>query len=74
MEGTASVIQIRDLVTHLPSLEDIGPKFGLNATDNGFMLFEHLYYIQNIRNKVLWELADLYASNSGLKSLTKTMT
>ncbi|GBC06010.1 hypothetical protein RclHR1_06560001 [Rhizophagus clarus] len=40
------IVQIRDLETHLPlpgiTIGDIGPKFGFNATDNGFMLFEHI--------------------------------
>ncbi|POG62924.1 uncharacterized protein OCT59_028044 [Rhizophagus irregularis] len=40
------IVQIRDLETHLPlpgiTIGDIGPKFGFNATDNGFMLFEHV--------------------------------
>ena len=37
------VVQIRDLKTHQPleniHIGDIGPKFGYNATDNGFLLF-----------------------------------
>ncbi|EXX76685.1 uncharacterized protein OCT59_024117 [Rhizophagus irregularis] len=40
------IIQIRDLETHQPlpgiTVGDIGPKFGYNATDNGFMLFDHV--------------------------------
>ncbi|KAI5197545.1 acyl-CoA oxidase [Aureobasidium subglaciale] len=37
------VVQIRDLKTHLPlpniHIGDIGPKFGYNTMDNGFLLF-----------------------------------
>lgn len=40
------IVQIRDLETHQPlpgvTVGDIGPKFGYNATDNGFMLFDHV--------------------------------
>ncbi|KAH7304744.1 hypothetical protein B0I35DRAFT_444836 [Stachybotrys elegans] len=40
------VVQIRDLVTHepLPNIHvgDIGPKFGYNTMDNGFLLFNHV--------------------------------
>ncbi|RIA90727.1 acyl-CoA dehydrogenase/oxidase [Glomus cerebriforme] len=40
------VVQIRDMKTHLPlpsiTIGDIGPKFGFNSTDNGFILFEHV--------------------------------
>lgn len=40
------VVQIRDLKTHepLPDIHvgDIGPKFGYNTMDNGFLLFNHV--------------------------------
>ncbi|CAG8611514.1 1488_t:CDS:2, partial [Acaulospora colombiana] len=40
------IVQIRDLKTHEPlpgiTIGDIGPKFGYNATDNGFILFDHI--------------------------------
>jgi acyl-CoA oxidase len=40
------VVQIRDLKTHepLPDIHvgDIGPKFGFNTMDNGFLLFNHV--------------------------------
>ncbi|BFZ63374.1 hypothetical protein YB2330_004496 [Saitoella coloradoensis] len=40
------VVPIRDLKTHQPLpgvlVGDIGPKFGYNAIDNGFLLFEHV--------------------------------
>ncbi|CAK7212904.1 hypothetical protein SCUCBS95973_001618 [Sporothrix curviconia] len=40
------VVQIRDMQTHepLPNVHvgDIGPKFGYNTMDNGFLLFRHL--------------------------------
>lgn len=40
------VVQIRDLKTHEPlkgiTVGDIGPKFGFNTVDNGFILFDHL--------------------------------
>lgn len=40
------VVQIRDLKTHepLPNIHvgDIGPKFGYNTMDNGFLLFNHV--------------------------------
>lgn len=40
------VVQVRDLVTHLPlqnvHVGDIGPKFGFNTMDNGFLLFKHV--------------------------------
>ena len=40
------IVQIRDMNTHEPlpgiTVGDIGPKFGYNATDNGFMLFDHV--------------------------------
>ncbi|CAG8665246.1 16109_t:CDS:2, partial [Dentiscutata heterogama] len=40
------IVQIRDMTTHEPlpgiTIGDIGPKFGFNATDNGFMLFDHV--------------------------------
>ncbi|KAF2651356.1 acyl-coenzyme A oxidase 1 [Lophiostoma macrostomum CBS 122681] len=39
------VVQIRDLKTHEPlenaHVGDIGPKFGYNTMDNGFLLFNH---------------------------------
>ncbi|KAI9281999.1 acyl-CoA dehydrogenase/oxidase C-terminal [Sporodiniella umbellata] len=38
-------IQIRSLENHLPlkgiTVGDIGPKFGFNAVDNGFIMFDH---------------------------------
>ncbi|GES63986.1 acyl-CoA oxidase [Aspergillus terreus] len=40
------VVQIRDLQTHQPLeniyVGDIGPKFGYNTMDNGFLLFNHV--------------------------------
>jgi acyl-CoA oxidase len=40
------IVQIRDLKTHelLPNIYagDIGPKFGYNTMDNGFLLFNHV--------------------------------
>jgi acyl-CoA oxidase len=40
------VVQIRDLKTHLPlddiHVGDIGPKYGFNTMDNGFLLFNHV--------------------------------
>ena len=40
------VVQIRDLKTHEPlenvHVGDIGPKFGYNTMDNGFLLFNHV--------------------------------
>lgn len=40
------VVQVRDLKTHqpLPNIHvgDIGPKFGYNTMDNGFLLFNHV--------------------------------
>ncbi|TGJ80265.1 hypothetical protein E0Z10_g8505 [Xylaria hypoxylon] len=40
------VVQVRDLQTHepLPNIHvgDIGPKFGYNTMDNGFLLFNHI--------------------------------
>ncbi|KAH7123451.1 hypothetical protein B0J13DRAFT_455720 [Dactylonectria estremocensis] len=40
------VVQIRDLKTHQPlpdiHVGDIGPKFGYNTMDNGFLLFNHV--------------------------------
>lgn len=42
----AFVVQLRDMETHkaLPGIEmgDIGPKFGYNGVDNGFMRFDHV--------------------------------
>jgi acyl-CoA oxidase len=42
----AFVVQLRDLGTHkaLPGIKlgDIGPKFGYNGVDNGFMRFDHV--------------------------------
>lgn len=39
------IVQIRDLVTHQPlddiHVGDIGPKFGFNTMDNGFLLFNN---------------------------------
>ncbi|KAK9833196.1 hypothetical protein WJX74_009804 [Apatococcus lobatus] len=41
----AFVMQIRDLSTHLPlagiTVGDIGPKFGYNGVDNGYLIFDH---------------------------------
>ncbi len=41
----AFVMQIRDMHTHLPlqgiTVGDIGPKFGYNGVDNGFLIFDH---------------------------------
>jgi acyl-CoA oxidase len=40
------IVQIRDLQTHLPleniHVGDIGPKFGFNTMDNGFLLFNQV--------------------------------
>ncbi|CAG8443810.1 8214_t:CDS:2 [Funneliformis mosseae] len=40
------VVQVRDMETHQPlpdiTIGDIGPKFGLNSTDNGFILFDRV--------------------------------
>jgi alkylation response protein AidB-like acyl-CoA dehydrogenase len=40
------VVPIRDLKTHEPlpgvTVGDVGPKFGLNTLDNGFVLFDHV--------------------------------
>lgn len=40
------IVQVRDLKTHepLPNIHvgDIGPKFGYNTMDNGFLLFNHV--------------------------------
>lgn len=40
------IVQIRDLKTHEPlpgiTVGDIGPKFGFNTVDNGFMLFDNV--------------------------------
>ncbi|CAO2656682.1 Nn.00g054850.m01.CDS01 [Neocucurbitaria sp. VM-36] len=40
------IVQIRDLKTHQPlkniHIGDIGPKFGFNTMDNGFLLFHHV--------------------------------
>ncbi|KAF2490984.1 acyl-CoA oxidase [Lophium mytilinum] len=40
------VVQVRDLKTHEPlenvHVGDIGPKFGYNTMDNGFLLFNHV--------------------------------
>jgi len=42
----AFVVPIRDLATHLPlpgiKVGDIGPKFGYNGVDNGFLSFNHV--------------------------------
>ncbi|RUP43346.1 hypothetical protein BC936DRAFT_137317 [Jimgerdemannia flammicorona] len=41
------VVQIRSLVNHRPlrgvTVGDIGPKFGFNTVDNGFVMFDHLH-------------------------------
>lgn len=42
----AFIVPIRDLKTHEPlpgvTVGDVGPKFGLNTLDNGFILFDHV--------------------------------
>ncbi|BDA40509.1 Peroxisomal acyl-coenzyme A oxidase 1 [Coccomyxa sp. Obi] len=42
----AFVVPIRDMATHLPlpgiKVGDIGPKFGYNGVDNGFLSFNHV--------------------------------
>ncbi|CAK0735983.1 hypothetical protein CVIRNUC_000672 [Coccomyxa viridis] len=42
----AFVVPIRDMATHLPlpgiRVGDIGPKFGYNGVDNGFLSFNHV--------------------------------
>ncbi|CAJ0595672.1 unnamed protein product [Cylicocyclus nassatus] len=39
------IVQLRDLETHMPlkgvRVGDIGPKFGFNSSDNGFLLFNN---------------------------------
>ncbi|VDL80868.1 unnamed protein product [Nippostrongylus brasiliensis] len=39
------IVQLRDLETHMPlkgiRVGDIGPKFGFNSSDNGFLLFDN---------------------------------
>lgn len=41
----AFVVQIRGMDNHLPlpgiEVGDIGPKFGFNGVDNGFLSFDH---------------------------------
>ncbi len=40
------VVPIRDMATHLPlpgiKVGDIGPKFGYNGVDNGYLSFNHV--------------------------------
>ena len=42
----AFIVPIRDLETHKPlpgvTIGDIGPKFGYNGVDNGFLRFEYV--------------------------------
>lgn len=42
----AFVVPIRDMATHMPlpgiRVGDIGPKFGYNGVDNGFLSFNHV--------------------------------
>lgn len=42
----AFIVPIRDLETHRPlpgvTIGDIGPKFGYNGVDNGFLRFEYV--------------------------------
>ena len=42
----AFIVPIRDLQTHKPlpgvTIGDIGPKFGYNGVDNGFLRFEYV--------------------------------
>ena len=42
----AFVVPIRDMASHLPlpgiRVGDIGPKFGYNGVDNGFLSFNHV--------------------------------
>ena len=42
----AFIVPIRDLKTHKPlpgvTVGDVGPKFGLNTLDNGFVLFDNV--------------------------------
>lgn len=44
-------VQIRSLQDHTPlpgiTVGDIGPKFGFNATDNGFIMFDH-YHVPHV--------------------------
>ncbi|KAI6190611.1 Acyl-CoA oxidase dehydrogenase and Acyl-CoA oxidase domain containing protein [Aphelenchoides bicaudatus] len=39
------IVQLRDLETHNPlkgiQVGDIGPKYGINGSDNGYLLFDH---------------------------------
>ncbi|KAI1724238.1 acyl-CoA oxidase domain-containing protein [Ditylenchus destructor] len=39
------IVQLRHLDTHMPfksiRVGDIGPKFGINGSDNGFLIFDH---------------------------------
>nr|CAG8543188.1 12636_t:CDS:10 [Entrophospora candida] len=53
------VVQIRDLETHQPlpgiTIGDIGPKFGYNSMDNGFMLFDKVRIPRfNMLSKYSW--------------------
>jgi acyl-CoA oxidase len=42
----AFIVQIRDMNTHLPlkgiQVGDIGPKFGYNSKDNGWLIFDQV--------------------------------
>ena len=48
----AFITQIRDLETHKPlpgiTIGDIGPKFGYNGVDNGFLRFEYVKLRMNM--------------------------
>lgn len=48
----AFITQIRDLETHKPlpgvTIGDIGPKFGYNGVDNGFLRFEYVKLRTNL--------------------------
>ena len=50
----AFITQSRDLETHKPlpgvTIGDIGPKFGYNGVDNGFLRFEYVKLRTNLYN------------------------
>jgi hypothetical protein len=59
----AFVVPIRDMHTHLPlpgiKVGDIGPKFGYNGVDNGFLSFNH---VRVPRDNMLMRFAKARAS------------
>lgn len=54
----AFITQIRDLETHKPlpgvTIGDIGPKFGYNGVDNGFLRFEYVKLRTNLYTDVFF--------------------